>query len=441
MADTEEVPNSRDGPLTIPSDEPEPEVEYIFPEITDYHRNIVTGRMKRLKNIERENQLIDLWTSKLHHLKTELQAEKEQLRENMGKNDLLPSILGKITDILQKIVTCQKKIKGTEERLEQFLEKHQMVELKIETDLANARKKRKAKRRKRGRPAFKKKDGLTRDEFLDRSTAICLHESNRFKELVDLETGYMFLSSSLDKMYIGTGTNDQGVLMAPCPCSRPERGPGNNILQELTESPCLEQVHIKYVISQLPKEMQQEIYPKIQNQYRILYRGYHHEQCGTVNCPFCIDPSYLEGYGYKLEENWEKLPDRIKNRGAFTYRIRIGQRRELISNLDNCRFCPTCESTWCQICACLYTFTGSETETGTDEESHNGNSCGFNNVDTWIDLNCKRCPGCSSPVEKNGGCNHMCCRKCGAHFCWTCLAQFETANAVYNHMYEHNNRV
>ncbi|OQR83287.1 RING-finger-containing E3 ubiquitin ligase [Achlya hypogyna] len=32
----------------------------------------------------------------------------------------------------------------------------------------------------------------------------------------------------------------------------------------------------------------------------------------------------------------------------------------------------------------------------------------------------KPCPGCKSPVEKNGGCNQMKCVTCGVHFCWLC---------------------
>ncbi len=39
----------------------------------------------------------------------------------------------------------------------------------------------------------------------------------------------------------------------------------------------------------------------------------------------------------------------------------------------------------------------------------------------WIRDNCKPCPGCSSPVEKNGGCNHMHCAQCNTDFCWVCM--------------------
>lgn len=42
----------------------------------------------------------------------------------------------------------------------------------------------------------------------------------------------------------------------------------------------------------------------------------------------------------------------------------------------------------------------------------------------WILANTKACPKCSKPIEKNGGCMHMTCRKpggCGHEFCWICM--------------------
>ena len=38
----------------------------------------------------------------------------------------------------------------------------------------------------------------------------------------------------------------------------------------------------------------------------------------------------------------------------------------------------------------------------------------------WIQANTKECPHCNSTIEKNGGCNHMTCRKCKYEFCWIC---------------------
>ena len=39
----------------------------------------------------------------------------------------------------------------------------------------------------------------------------------------------------------------------------------------------------------------------------------------------------------------------------------------------------------------------------------------------WLVTNCKACPSCKSPIQKNEGCNHMKCSKCKFDFCWVCL--------------------
>ncbi|TPX38099.1 hypothetical protein SmJEL517_g00334 [Synchytrium microbalum] len=38
----------------------------------------------------------------------------------------------------------------------------------------------------------------------------------------------------------------------------------------------------------------------------------------------------------------------------------------------------------------------------------------------WITGNTKDCLKCHTAIEKNGGCHHMSCWKCGSHFCWNC---------------------
>jgi Ariadne domain/IBR domain, a half RING-finger domain len=51
----------------------------------------------------------------------------------------------------------------------------------------------------------------------------------------------------------------------------------------------------------------------------------------------------------------------------------------------------------------------------------------------WISANTKECPKCLSTIEKNGGCNHMTCRKCKYEFCWMCMGLWsEHGTSWYN---------
>lgn len=51
----------------------------------------------------------------------------------------------------------------------------------------------------------------------------------------------------------------------------------------------------------------------------------------------------------------------------------------------------------------------------------------------WISANTKECSRCNSTIEKNGGCNHMTCRKCGHEFCWICMGPWsEHGSQWYN---------
>lgn len=45
----------------------------------------------------------------------------------------------------------------------------------------------------------------------------------------------------------------------------------------------------------------------------------------------------------------------------------------------------------------------------------------------WISAHTKECPKCHSTIEKNGGCNHMTCRKCKYEFCWVCMGKTRMA--------------
>ncbi|KAA8913627.1 hypothetical protein FN846DRAFT_928980 [Sphaerosporella brunnea] len=51
----------------------------------------------------------------------------------------------------------------------------------------------------------------------------------------------------------------------------------------------------------------------------------------------------------------------------------------------------------------------------------------------WISAHTKECPKCISTIEKNGGCNHMTCRKCKHEFCWVCMGPWnEHGTSWYN---------
>ena len=54
--------------------------------------------------------------------------------------------------------------------------------------------------------------------------------------------------------------------------------------------------------------------------------------------------------------------------------------------------------------------------------------------EVWLESNSKKCPHCSTSIEKIDGCNKMQCYKCGKNFCWLCGKGLTTANP-----YEHFN--
>ena len=42
----------------------------------------------------------------------------------------------------------------------------------------------------------------------------------------------------------------------------------------------------------------------------------------------------------------------------------------------------------------------------------------------WILANTKKCPKCTTRIEKNQGCNHMNCKLCKYEFCWICMGSW-----------------
>jgi hypothetical protein len=46
------------------------------------------------------------------------------------------------------------------------------------------------------------------------------------------------------------------------------------------------------------------------------------------------------------------------------------------------------------------------------------------------------CPECKTAIEKTYGCDHMECKGCSAHICWTCMKTFKNGDETYRHMTE-----
>jgi ATP-dependent RNA helicase DHX8/PRP22 len=101
-----------------------------------------------------------------------------------------------------------------------------------------------------------------------------------------------------------------------------------------------------------------------------------------------------------------------------------------VTKEGKCFFCQQCGAMVCTTC---------------HEPYHEGITCARyqsgkqadRDLEDWLQRdpsNRKRCPKCSSPLEKIYGCNHIICTQCRVHICWFCLDYFYSGTECYAHM-------
>lgn len=80
-----------------------------------------------------------------------------------------------------------------------------------------------------------------------------------------------------------------------------------------------------------------------------------------------------------------------------------------------------------------------------DTEMHHGVSCAEKSAERqttqqsgelattkYLEKRAKKCPGCSAPTVKTGGCDHIRCKSCRHEYCWLCLADYGPINEEGN---------
>lgn len=94
----------------------------------------------------------------------------------------------------------------------------------------------------------------------------------------------------------------------------------------------------------------------------------------------------------------------------------------------------TCEACGAQYC---YAHANAHTPSVSCEEYERSQASVWAADQALVAKTCRACPGCSSPIEKNDGCNTLRCVRCGTAFCWLCCraltdAEIDDHYAVWN---------
>ncbi|KAG2373293.1 hypothetical protein C9374_012282 [Naegleria lovaniensis] len=176
------------------------------------------------------------------------------------------------------------------------------------------------------------------------------------------------------------------------------------------------------------------------------------EQGQTLVCghPFCVTCFAIQLDGFDIESKsiicnecnckvpvLEILSTYKNNVHLFKEKCEILLNKYLLMNKLKWQYCDVCNqlcrmitpsSYECLNCDMVYCVK-------CKKRSHEGVSCDHeeNLFQQYLASFTKKCPKCTSPIEKNGGCNHMTCSSCNNHFCWLCGYSATSASPIYMH--------
>ncbi|XP_054152748.1 E3 ubiquitin-protein ligase RNF14-like [Oppia nitens] len=95
-------------------------------------------------------------------------------------------------------------------------------------------------------------------------------------------------------------------------------------------------------------------------------------------------------------------------------------------------YCYTCDYAFCTSCGQVY-HGATDCVNNDDEESRRQREAENHESELFINANFKQCPQCSSPCDKDEGCNHVICKNCHVQFCWLCLTDVSDKQVYDRH--------
>eukprot|EP01129_Flabellula_baltica_P014854 TRINITY_DN7244_c0_g1_i1.p1 TRINITY_DN7244_c0_g1~~TRINITY_DN7244_c0_g1_i1.p1 ORF type:complete len:549 (-),score=106.96 TRINITY_DN7244_c0_g1_i1:56-1624(-) len=134
-------------------------------------------------------------------------------------------------------------------------------------------------------------------------------------------------------------------------------------------------------------------------------------RCPQVGCTDEIDIHDFKKIDRELFDRYDEIlrDSAIDLESSFMWCPTAGCGNVLVTYEKDMIVCYRCMYSHCTKC---------------NERWHQG-PCGEELSMEWINSRTKLCPSCDTPIEKNGGCNHMTCFLCYFEFCWLCLGDYD----------------